>query len=82
MNYLHNNIRYIRNYYGLTQKEMSTIMGISKSTLRRIEQGNPSVRINGLILCKLCDHFHISTDAIILFDLEAMSANPTDFPPL
>ena len=57
-------------------------MGISPSTLRRIEQENTSVRINGLTLCRLCDYFHMSSDAVILFDLEAMAADPAQFPPL
>ena len=80
--YIYKNIKYIREFYGLSQKEMSAIMGISISTLRRIDQGNSSVRINGKTLCRLCDHFHISTDVVIFLDLEAMSADPADYPPL
>lgn len=80
--YIYMNMKYIRKFYGLSQKKMSAIMGISQSTLRRIEQGNSSVRINGKTLCRLCDHFHISTDVVILFDLEAMSVDPAAYPPL
>ncbi len=80
--YIYKNIKYIRKFYGLSPKEMSDIMGISQSTLRRIEQGNSSVRIYGKTLCLFCDHFHMSTDVVILFDLEAMSADPADYPPL
>ena len=80
--YVYKNIKYIRKFYALSQQEMSDIMGFSQSTLRRIEQGNSSVRINGKTLCKLCDYFHMSTDAVILLDLEALSADPADFPPL
>ena len=59
---------------------MFAIMGISQSTLRRIEQGNSNVRIHGKILCNLCDYFHMSTDAVILIDMEAISADPAQFP--
>lgn len=63
-NFCHN-IRYLRQKHHLTQKEMAQAMGISVKTLRKIENCDPSARINAAILCRLCDHFCLSIDGVL-----------------
>lgn len=64
------NICYARKRFSLTQKEMAQILGISVSKLRRIEQGDPSVRLHDKMLCGFCDYFKISADSVILERME------------
>ena len=59
------NLRHLRKVHNLTQKEMAGILGISVSTLGRMESMDEKVRINCRILCRVCDHFGYSTDEIL-----------------
>lgn len=63
-NFSHN-IRDLRQIHKLTQVQMAEILGISISTLRRIEE-NAATRINSGMLCRVCDRFGLSVDAILL----------------
>ena len=59
------NVCYLRKTHHLTQKEMASVLGISVSTLRRIEREDETVRVSSGMLCRLCDHFGLSTDAVL-----------------
>ena len=64
------NICYARRHFALTQKEMAQILGISVSKLRRIESGDPSVRLHDKMLCAFCNYFKLSADSVILRRME------------
>lgn len=64
------NIIYIRHEHNLTQKEMAAIMGVGVGTIRKIEKGETMSRINCRMLCRVCDHFDLSVDAILKCDFE------------
>ena len=68
------NIRYLRIKHQLSLSEMAAIIGISVSTLRRLEMGMSSVRTNCVMLNRICDHFDISADAMIRERLEELEA--------
>ena len=59
------NICYLRRSHGLTRKEMAAVLEISTNTLRRIERGDQTVRMNCWKLRLLCDHFDLSADAVL-----------------
>lgn len=59
------NLRHLRQVYGLTQREMAEILGVSVSTYGKIERCDPSVRTKSGHICRLCDHFQISPDEIL-----------------
>ena len=64
------NIRFLRKQQSLTQKQLADIMDVSTATVRRMENNDPHVRVNGKILCKLANYFDLSVDWIMLMDLE------------
>ena len=59
------NITWLRTHYGISMKAMAKIMGISVQTLRKVEQGEKSKRINAEVLIKLCDYFQCHADELI-----------------
>lgn len=63
--YFTQNIRYLRRKHQLTQDGMAKIMGISASTLRRLENNDPHVKIHCVMLTRTCDHFDISADVML-----------------
>lgn len=64
------NIRCLRKHYNLTQKEMADILGVSVSSIRRIEKGVLPRCVNSCSIHRLCDHFGISADYILREDME------------
>ena len=64
------NIRYLRKIFHLSRKEMAQILGVSAGTVGRMEREMPGVRVNGQMLCRLCDHFRLSADAVLRTRLE------------
>lgn len=63
------NICYIRREKELTQRQMACILGVSVATLRKIERGEPTVRINSRLVCRICDTFELSADAFLRTDM-------------
>lgn len=63
------NICWLRKSRHLTQKEMAAILGVSVSTIRRIESGAP-VRLHCGMVRRFCDHFGISADVLLREKLE------------
>lgn len=63
------NIRYLRLSNHQTKKDMAACMGISVSTLNRIEQGQYSRTLNSCTLCRLCDRFEIPADVMLYREL-------------
>ena len=63
------NIAYIRRARGLNQKEMARILGVSAGTLRKMEHFDPTVRIYGKMIHRVCTAFRISADAGLHVDL-------------
>lgn len=68
--YFRYNICFARKKYHLTQQQMAQILGISVSKLRRIEQDDPSVRLNDLMLRGFCGYFKVSADHALLEQME------------
>ena len=59
------NVLYLRKKYGYTQKEMANILGISVSSLRKVERGMIPRCITAETLYNLCYYFQISADLIL-----------------
>ena len=62
-NFLYN-IKYLRAYYSLSKKKMAEIMGVSITTINKIESGVMPKRLNAENLIKLADFFLISIDML------------------
>ena len=60
------NLRHLRKVYTMTQEEMAGILGVSVNTLGKIERCEPAVRIHCGMLCRVCGHFRISADELLL----------------
>lgn len=69
LNFCHN-VAFMREKENMTKKEMAQILGISVDTLRKIEAGDPKVRTNAGMLCKFCNRFEISADAVLSTKLQ------------
>ena len=59
------NLKYLRQIHGLTQVEMAKTVAVCVSTYRRMEKADPKVRIHAGRVCRIGDHFGISTDKMI-----------------
>ena len=59
------NLKYLRQIHGLTQVEMAKIVAVCVSTYRRMEKADLKVRIHAGRVCRICDHFGISTDEMM-----------------
>lgn len=68
------NVRYLRQVYGISQKGMARIAGISVATLQRIESGRYRGRLRADILRSICVAFRVSSDAFLDGDLEVSAA--------
>ena len=64
------NLKYLRQVNGLTQVEMAKIVAVCISTYRRMEKADPKVRIHAGRVCRICDHFRITTDEMMVTLLE------------
>lgn len=58
-----NNIKTLRDEYGITQKNLGEVVGMSQQAIGKMENGKR--RIPDDILRKLSDYFHVSTDFIL-----------------
>ena len=54
------NILLLRMIHGLTKKKMSQILGISISSLNKIEQGKLPPRLSVSVIFRICEYFGIS----------------------
>lgn len=63
------NITYLRESNSLTKKEMAQALGISVSTLYKIEKGISIHCIHSGRVHRICDHFGITADSFLLTDL-------------
>lgn len=52
---------------------MAEIIGVSVSTLRRMEREISFPRVHGMMLWRVCCYFDISADILIHQDLEKLS---------
>jgi len=59
------NLRHLRKVYGMNQKEMAKILGISVNKLSKMENCDPSVRIYAALLCRACSYFHKTPDEML-----------------
>ena len=64
------NVSYIRRIHKLTQKQMAEILGVSVSSVRKMEAGREIPRLSGQMLCRVCDAFDLSADAFLRTELE------------
>ena len=70
MSYILENIYYLRIKNKLTQREMAEIIGISVSTLRRMEKFDKSVRTHSGMIHRICDRFEITADELLLVPMD------------
>ena len=68
--YIHKNIKFLRNLFGMTQKDVGGLIGIGQSHVVKIEKGNRSVNI--LQAIALSDHFGVTLDDLIKKDLSKL----------
>lgn len=66
--YLAQNLRYLREREGETQKDIAKLLSLSKQTVSAYEKGEIKPNIEDLIL--LADHFSVTLDDLVLRDLE------------
>ena len=66
------NVQYLRTQYFLSQRAMAPLLRISITTLRKIEKSQTCKRADTHLLCRLCEIFSISADAIMCTDLQKM----------
>ena len=59
------NIYFLRMQYSLTQKDMADILGISINSLRKLENGSIPRTFRAGAICRLCNHFQLSADAVL-----------------
>ena len=59
------NILFLRSYYGMSQKTLAKLLGISPHRLRAVEAGSPQARLYDFHLRRLSEIFHISADALV-----------------
>lgn len=71
--WFYNNIRYLRRKHGLTQVQMAEIIGISISTLRKMEREMCFPRVHGMMIWRVCSYFDIPADVLIHEDLENLA---------
>ena len=64
------NIAVLRRVKGMTQKEMAEILGVSVSTVRKMEKGEKIPRLKARLLCRVYEAFQISSDVMLFEDLE------------
>ena len=74
--YFGRNIYYLRQEKGVTQKEMADILGVGVTTLRKIEKEDTSVRINGSMVCRVCNAYELSADVILREDMTKKKGRP------
>lgn len=67
--FISKNITYLRQSNGLTKKEMAQIVGISVSTLNKIEKGISIYCMRSGRIHRVCDYFGITADSFLLTDL-------------
>jgi len=59
------NIYELRCRYELSRKEMACIMGMSVKSLQKVESGVKVRCFSAATLCRLAEHFQISTDSLL-----------------
>ena len=59
------NLCYLRQKHCLSAKEMAAILGVSVATYRKMERCAETVKLRASLLIRVCDHFHLSSDAML-----------------
>jgi transcriptional regulator with XRE-family HTH domain len=67
------NLKYIRDEYNITQKELATIMGISPTSMQKYEYGERTPDISNLF--QLCRKYNILLDTFVSKELNNASLN-------
>ena len=63
------NVWYLRRKHRMTQYTLASLIGIGRSSLQRLETGDLPARFNCTNLCRVCDIFGVSADALIYGDI-------------
>jgi len=63
-----NNLCFLQQEHGLQKKEMAEILGVSVSTYRKMERCEETVRLHCGMVSRICDHFQVSADDILMKD--------------
>ena len=61
-------VRYYRNLYSLTQKELATKLGAESTYITNIEQGKKGLSFEKLV--EICNVFNISTSELLPIELQ------------
>lgn len=64
------NVCYLRRKNSLTQKEMAEILGVSVSSLRKMEKGDVLPKIHCRMLLRVCERFDLPADRLLYILLE------------
>ena len=64
------NILFLRKHYGVSRKTLAKLLGIPYARLRRVESGEPVVRMYDFHLKRLADIFNVSADALVYEEIE------------
>jgi len=76
MDYIRENVRYLRRLKGLTQEELSDALNIKRSQLGAYEEGR--AKPNYEVLVNMAKFFSITLDALITKNLEKSKIAPED----
>ena len=69
-----NRIKYIREYHGMSQKELASHIGIAESSLQNYEYGKRNIPSD--VVVKLCKFFDCTSD--YLLDINNVDGNPPE----
>ena len=64
------NVYELRCHHGLSRKAMACIMGMSMKSLQKVESGVKVRCFTAATLCRLAEHFQISTDSLLYEKIE------------
>jgi transcriptional regulator with XRE-family HTH domain len=76
MNFLANNLKWLRKSRGLTQEAFAFKIGVKRSLVGAYEEGRAEPRLQTLL--NICHYFEVSMDALLLRNLENGTATPAD----
>jgi len=65
----HDNLKFLRRKKGFSQQRLADILGIGRPALNSYER---NTQPNMELLIKMADHFNVSVDALLRYDLSSM----------
>ena len=68
-----NNLGHLRRMHGMAKKEMAEILGVSVATYRKMERCQEAVRLNCVMVSRICNHFKVSGDDLLMENMSESS---------